>query len=497
MRHAQACAILEPDKKWSNMTRFKTRPFRHQQEVFEVSHQKRRYALFWEMGCGKTKTTIDTFSYQFLSGGIDAVVIIAPNGVERNWVSDELPAHLWDEVAGKTRCYIYESRKAGNKSHRYEVQALLEHKGLSILAISYSAAVTKAGHAYLWKFLEKRRVFYILDEATHIKNPNAKRTKTILASSSYADYRRVLTGTPIANGPFDAYAIMKFLDKGFWREFKLDSFTMFKQYFGIFQRKTFGEQTVDLCVGYRNLDELNRILAERSSRVTKDEVLDLPPKLYVRRYFEITPEQWKIYNDLKEEFMAWIGSEELITAPLAITRLIRFQQVVCGYVPSDGGDPVHDIGDKNPRLELLAELAEEIPHQAIIWAKYTRDIDKIVALLGSDAVRYDGTVGVDDRERAKNAFQAGRKKWFVANPAAAGEGLTLHAAKTVVYYNNTFKLTERLQSEDRAHRIGQDRPVNYVDIVASGTVDEKIVDALLKKRDIASVILGDEIKGWI
>lgn len=474
------------------------KPYPHQDRIFKLTKDIPRYALFWEMGTGKSKTCIDLASRAYANGEIDTIVIVAPNGVERNWVNDEIPEHMDADLLGSTERLYYQPKKANAAYYKEILSDLLAHKGLAVLAMAYSHVMTKNGMKWLWKFLEKRKVFYILDEAMAIKNPNSKRTKRILASAKYAPWRRSLTGTPITNEPFDAYSIMKFLDLGFWRKFDLDSYPMFKTYFGEFEKKWYGgEDPVEKCVAYRNLDRLKEFIQTASDRVLKDDVLDLPPKSYSKRYFEITTEQRRAYDELKDEYMTWMN-EEVVTAQLAITRLIRFRQIVCGYLPSDDPEnPPHKF-EKNPRMDLFKSMVEEVPHQAIVWANFRPDIDQIVDLLGDACVRYDGKVKSDDeRELAKKRFQAGDVKWFVANPAAAGTGLTLHNARTVIYYSSDYELAKRLQSEDRAHRIGQEHPVQYWDIVAQDTVDEPIIKALTRKKDIADIILGDKVREWL
>jgi SNF2 family DNA or RNA helicase len=186
-----------------------------------------------------------------------------------------------------------------------------------------------------------------------------------------------------------------------------------------------------------------------------------------------------------------------VTAPLAIVKLLRLQQIACGYIPEDGGDPFHDIPGGNPRLDDFMSIHEDTPHQGIVWARFRRDIDKICDALGPEAARYDGMVEPEQRFRNKEAFLAGDHKWFVATPDVGGEGITLLNGLTNVYYSNGFKLVQRLQSEDRSHRIGQRNPVLYIDQIAEDTIDMHIVEALVKKRDISSQVLGDEIFQWI
>lgn len=473
---------------------FKTRPFDHQLAEWEAARGAGARALFWEQGTGKTKELLDQAAWLYCQGEIDGVLVVAPNGVHRNWITDELPAHLPDAVAEQTRAHHYTSAKAGTKRHRMLCGQVLEHPGLAVMAMSYEGFMTPHGKEYAKKFLTGREVFYVLDESRRIKTPGIKRTKTIVASGKYGKYRRIATGTPVANGPFDIYAPIRFLDPDFWRPYGMSTFGAFKTYFGVWEQiRTGSGQRFEKLVMLRCLDHLARMLEPISSRVTKDEVLDLPLKLYGQRYFEMTREQAALYRQVREDFIAMLESGETITAPLAITRQLRLRQVLSGYVPTDDGE-LHEIEGSNPRLRALEELADDTPHQAIIWAHFRRDVDQICTLLGDQCVRYDGATKEGDRAAAIRRFQAGEVKFFVGNPAACGTGLTLHAARTVIYYANDFDLEKRQQSEDRAHRIGQEHPVNYIDLICEGTVDEWIAKAQQRKEEISATILGDALR---
>jgi len=484
--------------------KYKTKPFQHQKELFERTADYQYYALFWEQGCGKTKPVIDTCAYQYLKGTVDALLVVAPNGVHRNWITDELPAHLPDEVA-KDACYFYwQSNKANNKGYQEQLKNLLKHKGLLVLTVSYEGFMTKQARKFIWKLLKQRKVFYALDEAHKIKEPKAKRTISINASGKYAVFRRLLTGTPIAKGPFDAYSQVRWLSDQFWKDRGFGGFLSFKTHFGIWMKAADVKEQqgydpgYDQLVGYRNIEELNKYIDKVGDRLTKETAgLDLPPKLFQKRFFEMTPAQVKAYNELREEYITELESGEVVEATLAIVRLLKLQQITCNYVTTEADEPTVLISDKNPRLDVLKDITDNLTTPAIIWARFSRDIDQIMDLLGDKACRYDGKVDDEGRAVNKKAFQNGEKQFFVGNQQAGSTGLTLIQAKTVIYYSNSFGLVDRLQSEDRAHRIGQHNPVNYIDIMCKGTVDEHIVKSLRSKFDLALQITGDNMKEWI
>lgn len=481
-----------------------TLPFAHQRETFERTKDEAAHALFLEQGTGKTKILIDTAGHLWHEGKIDGVVVVAPDGVHRNWIVEELPKHMAPELLERCVMHCFQTSKKATKTHQRDVQRVIAAPAdrLGIMAMSVDSVMTKEGKAALWAMLRDRRCLYIVDESSRIKNPGAKRTKRIVSSGVYAPYRRIANGTPVPNSPFDVYSQIKFLDEDYWKRAGISTFAGFKTTFGVWvQRETKGGRTYPELSEFIHLDRMKQLVDRISTRVTKEDVLDLPPKIYSKSRFELTAGQRRVYNEIRDEFMTLLQSGELLTASLAIVRLLRLQQVACGYLPADDDQgPLVPVDRINPRLDLLDEIVADLPHKAIIWARFKQDIVNIcerLAKAGRIAVRYDGSTSDEDRAEALERFQRGDAEFFVANPAAAGTGLTLTAAKTVIYYSNDFNLMNRLQSEDRAHRIGQDQSVHYIDIIADDTVDWRIVGALRSKQDIANMITGDSLKTWL
>lgn len=495
----------------------KTKDFDHQAATIGAIWHRGAFAIFWEQGLGKSKHVLDNAAALYEAGKIDCLFVIAPNGVHRNWVEKEIEKHLSDHVMAQTKGFSYHSSKAKTKRHLKASEAIIKHKGLAVIAISYDAFMTKAGTPYAKKVLIKRKCFYVLDESAFIKTPGSKRSKRIVDSGKYADFKRILTGTPVADKPFDIYTQMRFLDPDYWKAKGLGNYFVFKNYFALWQQTELASGgSFPMLLAYKNLDELHDMIAPDISRILKEDALDLPPKLYSKRFFDMSPKQSKLYRELKEEFITELDGESVV-AELAITRMLRLQQITCGYVAVeekitfDPDDPDHfeyipkvvPIEDKNLRLKLLEEIVETLEGKAIIWARFTKDIDLIMELLGDRAVRYDGQVKTDARAAAIESFQHDDDpekpgaQFFVANAAAAGTGLTLTKATTTIYYNNNFKLGERLQSEDRNHRIGTVTAVNYIDIVCNDTIDEHIINALMAKKSVASIVTGDAVREWL
>jgi hypothetical protein len=481
---------------------FKTAPFAHQLETYLHSRDLTSYALFWEMGCGKTKVVIDTAAHLWRQGKITGVVVVAPPGVHRNWATEELPAHHPEDVPMVS--HVWHASKAGTKRHAAAYDAFTQAPGLAYLCMTYDGICTGKGKAAASTFMRERPCLLVADESAYIKTPSAQRTKVMLGAARVARYRRALTGTPIANGPFDIYSQMRWLQENYWRPHGLATYGAFKARFGVFRALHLGARQVSKLVAYRDVESINTMIKPAASRKTKAEVLPhLPPKLYKRLSYEVTDEQRRIYEQLIEEMRAELRSGAEITAPLATVRLLRLQQVLCGYLPDgDHADKLHQIvePEDNPRLLAFAQLAETIPHQAIVWCRFRQDVTLVcqqLEQLGLTWGRYDGECDQEQREETLRRFHAGEAQFFVANAQAIGTGVTLTEAKTVVYYSSSFNYADRLQSEDRAHRIGQDQAVLYIDLVAEDTVDERVLAALRNKDVMAARVTGDLLRTWI
>jgi len=441
---------------------------------------------------------IDSTAYLYEEKEIDGLMVVAPNGVHRNWVSDEMVAHMPDRVMERQRSHVWYSTSA--LYHKRAFEETLKHEGLATLVMSYNAVWTKRGRAAWKAFLKKRRCMYVLDESHRIGEPGAKWSQRILGSKVAAPYKRCLTGTPTAGKPFKTYNQLRFLEPDVWRKYGIQDFTAFKAFFGIWETIWLDEEkSFPKCVAYKNMDILSHELLRLGTRLTKDEVLDLPPKLYSKRYVELTPRQKRLYQDMAESYEIEFETG-MLTAELAIVRLLRLQQIICGYLPaSDDDGTLVPIEGGNPRLDLLAEICEDIGHQAIIWARFQEDHRLIQEhkLFRHNSVMVNGTVTGKARDRALDMYKAGDVQFLIASSAAIGMGHTLNMAKTCIYYSNSFNLTDRLQSEDRPHRIGQEDKVQYIDLCAQGTADMRIIETLRRGLHISQIIQGDNFKEWI
>ena len=474
--------------------KFKTKPYAHQLSALEKSWDKDEYAYFMEMGTGKSKVLVDNIAMLYDKGKINAALIIAPKGVYRNWYSQEIPNHLASHIDHKTVLWTATTSKAKDKEYQQLFKVDLD---LHILIMNVEAFSTKKGLEFATKFLNCHNSLIAVDESTTIKTPTAKRTKAILALGKLAKYRRILTGSPVTKSPLDLYTQCGFLD-GYLLGF--DSYYAFRNRYATMLDRNFGGRRVQIVGGYKRLDELSEKLKPFSDRVLKEDCLDLPEKTYVERQVELTDEQKTLYSTMKSAALASLKGK-MATAPHILTQMMRLHQITCGHLKNDD-DSITEI--KNNRINSLLELLDEIEGKAIIWANYVYDINQIVNAVAkkygdNSIVQYYGAVPAEQRQKNIEKFQDPNSpvRFFVGNPQTGGYGITLTAANNVIYYSNGYDLEKRLQSEDRAHRIGQKKAVTYVDLITPKTVDEKIRKALRKKINIATQIMGEELRVWI
>lgn len=460
--------------------KFKTKPFDHQRKAFYMSRDSETFALLMEQGTGKTKVIIDNAAYLYGAGKINCMVVIAPNGVHRNWIRKEIPEHLPDWCPYES-VYYYSGMKKKD-TERFE-EVMNTHDKMKVFTFNVEAFVSKNAVNLINKIMLANQVLLVVDESSRIKRPGAQRTKVITKLSNLCKYRRIMTGTPVTKGPEDIYSQFKFLDP---QILGYDSFYSFKARYcimGGFENKQ--------IVAYQNVDELTKNIEGHSFRVLKKDCLDLPDKIYQRYPVELSEKQRKLYDQMRKTYIAELEGEQ-IDAPATITRLLRLQQIVCGWFPTE--TEVKPIEDKNPRLNALLEILSDIDSKVIIWARFKADLKAIEHALGSLAVAYHGEVSNDARADAVERFQNDPKiRYFVGQPQSGGIGLTLTAADYAVYYSNSFDLETRLQSEDRCHRIGTKNNVTYIDLEAPKTVDTKIIKALRSKKNLADVITKDPI----
>ena len=473
--------------------KFKTKPYAHQLTALEKSWNRETYAYFMEMGTGKTKVLIDNLAMLYDKGKVNGALIVAPKGVIGTWYNQEIPTHMPDHIESVS--VLWQSNITKEQSRKLGT-LFKTGEELHILIMNVEAFSTTKGRDFARKFLSSHNTLMAIDESTTIKNPKAKRTKNILDLVPFSKYRRIMTGSPVTKNPLDLYSQCKFLSH--WH-LDFESYYAFRARYAIMKTANISGRQIQLVSGFKNLAELSDKLQPFSYRVLKVDCLDLPDKIYMKRHIKLSSDQLRVYDQMKKEALATLNGKKVTTVN-ALTQLMRLHQITCGHFTSDDGatQPI-----KNNRIDELMDVLEETEGKAIIWAHYQYDITNIIKEVikvhgPGSIVDYYGLTPQDQRQKNIKKFQNDDKcRFIVGTPATGGYGITLTAANTVVYYSNGYDLEKRLQSEDRAHRIGQKKSVTYVDLICEETVDEKIVKALRKKINIASEVLGEELKSWI
>lgn len=508
---------------------YKTQPMPHQREALMRSVREPFFALFMEMGTGKTYVTVITAAYLYMKGLIDAMVIVAPKGVHESWVYDQIPEHLPEEIPWKahvwessdTRAYYNKMVDAGlgtrgRWTEGWDVSVLARDMSvMTVLAINTDAIRLPLGEKAVGTFLTRRRCLFVIDEiGSGFAKPSGKGARMIMRWRDRAPYRRVLEGVP-AQDPFELYVPMRFLSprilgynryKDFqeahaeWDEFERgDNGRKFKVI-----RKRDGKKV------FKDLDKLHAKVARYSYRCRKVDVLpDLPPKIYHKRYFHMSEEQWRLTLELLNEWRTSFADGRTVTVHEKLTQYLRWQQIASGYVPTDrsydaeeNAEPLKVIDGPNPRLELaVEELLRHSGQQQIVWTRFHFDIDLLRPRLSDEGFRvgvYDGRVSSEDKLRVRQRFEAGEIDVFLSNTRAGGVGLNeLKNAEHMLYYVNYFGLRKRLQSEDRANRKGSLHSVNITDLIGIKSIDTIVVKSLRNSMEVADAITGDPTKDWI
>lgn len=494
--------------------KYRTKPMSQQREALRRLAGRNAYALFMEQGTGKSWVVINWAADLYLKGKLDAVIVLAPNGVQDQWVIDQIPEHMPEEVP--YNAFAWGAGMGVRLTKQFEAFRKDCSGALKILTINMESLGQKRGLDVITNFLVNQgKVMLVVDESDMVKNPGAGRTKALLKLRRLAAYRIILSGTPAAQSPFDLWAPFNFLDPTIlgssYFAFKAKYAEMISPTDGLAFaiRARTGSSRLPQVVAkddqgqpkYRHLDQLQKAIAPHSYRVLKRDCIDLPDKVYARRYVDLAPKQRAIYNEavrtLRIEWEAADGSPQTSIAT-KLTILGRLQQIAGGFLPDQQSLFEEDPTD-NPKVAALLETIKR-QQKAIVWARYIPEIEMLVQVLSNlgETVAFYGDVSRDNRKKAVAAFQSGEARFFVGNQQAGGVGLNLTAATFTHYYSNAFPLRTRLQSEDRNHRKGTTQKITYYDYEAKGTVDRKIITTLQNRLSIADAVMGDQRSGeWL
>ncbi|AXH72363.1 MAG: SNF2 family superfamily II DNA/RNA helicase [Caudoviricetes sp.] len=471
-----------------------TQPMSQQRRALDHAWGLEACAFFMEMGTGKTKTAIDWAEASLNANRFSIVVVFCPNAVGQTWVNE------WKKHGCEFRTFLCSTENVKSKTFQRD---LYNHSGPVALIVGAESIQHKEGGGaaydavleYVGHMLGKGFKYGMVADESHLyKNHDANRSKNVKTVAQGAVRRLIMTGTPLAHGPLDLFMQYEILDPNI---IGIGDYYSYKARYAVM-----GGYEDKGVVGYQNLDELMALVKPYTFQCTKEEVLDLPPKAYQVRYVNLTPEQEKLYKTLTKTKEAEIRGASGQAIDIQVNMVLELnllqQQIVGGFISYREEDgkfrKVEQLieGKRNPKIREILAIAEENPgRQMIVWAKFRREISDIVAALteaGYSCSEYHGGLTPEERETQLQAFKGGKTQFFVSNTQTGGTGITINEAKTTIYYSNSFKLIDRLQSEDRNHRIGQDDHVLYIDLVAKGTVDETVSKALAEKKDMATFV---------
>lgn len=458
------------------------------------------FALLMAMRTGKTKTLLDDFGRLEMAGQVDDLLLIAPAGVYRTWLT-AVADHVSDDLQQRMQVHLWQAKAPAKAAQQF--MAGRNTPRMLLVNVEALSNVERARELCL-QFASQRRCMIVIDESTVIKNYKAKRTKFINKQlAPLGAYRRILSGLPTPKSPLDIYSQFEFLDRNL---LGYTNYFSFRAHYAVVVRKQFGAFTrpVDVVVGYRNTEELQRKIEPHSHRVLLEDCYDLPPKIYKQRDVTLTDEQRRIYNDLKQFATAQLDAEQHVTAGMVMVQMLRMHQVLCGHTGTEAGEHYTAIPE-NRTKELLA-LLEEHDGKAVIWCTYDHDVRKVAEALNKptddepapDRVARFWGGNTTTREAEELRFQTDPAcRYMVATASAGGRGRMWAIADLVVYYSNTPNLEHRSQSEERAQGVNKINSVLYIDLVVPGTVDEKYLYLLRNKIDMAAVVTGDTYREWL
>ena len=511
----------------------KTIPYAHQQRALSVSYRKRAFALFMDPGLGKTKVIIDTAALLYEAGHIRALLILAPNDVDEQWVEEQLPAHLPDRIRTRTVCWGPRVRQ------QREARELASHPlpdRLHVLAMNHEAMSTKKGRDVCRRLLLALPTLFVLDESHGFKSPRAARTRSTLALAPLAFARRILSGTPTNGVPFELYTQFQFLDP---RILGFDSYLAFRHRYGVWSKEyarvvVKGEERLreyEALQGYQNLPELFSRVERAAFTCTKEECTDLPAKMYARVRTRLSVAQREVYERLVDEHLVLLADAEAgrpvrlthpdelpddelatrlldpalrMTLRIKLTLMLRLRQCAAGFVTDDAGR-THMIDgewERCPRMVKTVEYVEQalagMPRKVIVWAHFREPLRVLERALqerlGAEAVvRVDGTVKGAQRAEAIARFkqEGSAVRVLVAHPRTMGTGQNLGVASYCVYYTNDYSRIQRKQSEDRIDRIDRRHPCTIVDVVAADAAcDAEVLEVQRTGADFTRRLMG-------
>ena len=456
--------------------------YKHQEQVLERSKDRPEYAFYMEPGTGKSRVTIKTAEYWYNEYSMDLMIIVGPKSMIPTWSRIEIPKHR------ELECLVYEWKGIYSDRQVRQFNLFVEQKGKMLLYFicNIDALIHDRFKNVVGNLIKRIPNFGIaIDEATSIKSLRADRTQEAFILGDKAIMRRILTGSPIVQGPLDLFAQAQFLKKGL---LGYSNYYSFKTRYAEIRPQRYGTRTFEKIVGYRDLDDLRSRVLKYASIIKLDECVDLPERVFKQVSVELTDEQKVAYDDLKSKAIAYIQGHE-VTAINVLAMVTRLLQIVAGQLKIR--ENVY-VSLKNNRLEALKQSVDECNDQCLIWCPYVQSARDIAEFLGKEAIHASSNYGIDERQEVFDSFRAGNYKSLIMNPQSAGHGLTLIEASTSLYYTNGYNLEHRIHSLARNYRLGQTKKTLVVDYVSPGTLELQVLKALLDKEQLANRVVGKQ-----
>ena len=468
---------------------FKLKPYDWQLKAIEMAAPREEMAVLADMGTGKTGAVVNMLRQWYAQEGrLTRTLILSPLVTLINWkeefgIHSNIPAHNVHVMTGSSR----QKMKTLKKVMDTQPDQIIVTNYETMIAPNIVKEIESWGPEYL-----------VLDEAHMCKNHKAKRSKTIFALSLDTKKRIVMTGTPTPNGLEDIFMIFKILDHG----------QTFGSNFYVFQRKYMYDENAAWShqpnhfpkwrIRPEKVEEINQLIYSKAIRVTKDECLDLPPLVQLTHKVQLSPKQKKHYEEMERDFVTFVEeglNKGIAVAQLAITKALRLQQIVTGFVSDEEGNVI-EIKD-NPRLKACEELISALheKHKVIIWCSFRHNYKQLGAMLEKLKVEHryiTGQMSLAQKQEAMNDFNKDDSvRVMVANRRAGGIGVNLVAASYSIIYSRNFSLEEELQSRDRNYRGGSQihERITKIDLCAEDTIDEHVTKALLEKKEISDRII--------
>lgn len=466
--------------------------WQHQRDAIERAKTAKNFGLFFEAGTGKTRTMIEILRQRCADKGrLLKTLVLCPQVVMNNWRAEILK---FSKIESHEVVLL-----KGSGQDRFDLlseAAGTDKKPKIVIANYETLLMDKVFQAFKWYGFE----CIVADESHRLKSHSSKRTKQALILSQLASHKYILTGTPVLQSPMDLFTQFQFMDGGRTFEPVGTNFFAFQRHF--FFNKNAGAPSHVTWPDWRirpgAVEEISERIAKSAMHVKKSECLDLPPMVKKTIPVELSKEQKRIYDSMKNNFIAFLG-DKACTAQLAITKALRLQQIVSGFITLED-ESIVSLKD-NPRINALKEVLEDLvvegKHKVIIWACWRENYKQIRELLEKLEISYveaHGEVSSRDRETAIEKFCGdGDTKVFLGNQGAAGIGINLVQASYAIYYSRNFSLEHDIQSEARNYRGGSEmhESVTRIDLVAQGTIDESILQSLANKQDVSDKVLRD------